>query len=150
MTIYGSKCFGVRVLLQVLLCQRLYVYYIVNTENEMNRPLGHLHIQAKLDQENILRIVKWVRWHCPPDTRFKIQTLEVWGRTRYFSVTESPNNTEFFTSGWRTSIFVSFKPPRPGNENSGMEGSCANHYPRGPALSTTEVYLLHGRFFSRQ
>ena len=24
------------------------------------------HIQAKLGQENLLRMVGWVRWHCPP------------------------------------------------------------------------------------
>ena len=29
-----------------------------------------------------------IRWHCPPDTGFEIQTLEVWGRARYLSVTE--------------------------------------------------------------
>ena len=35
----------------------------------------------------------WVEWgHCPPDTGFKIQTLEVWGRTCYLSVTEAPHN----------------------------------------------------------
>ena len=51
-----------------------------------------VHIQAKLGQENLLRMV---RWHCPPDTGFEIQTLEVWGRTRDLSVTEVPHNTEF-------------------------------------------------------
>ena len=26
--------------------------------------------------------VWWVGWHCPPNTGFEIQTLEVWGRAR--------------------------------------------------------------------
>ena len=29
-------------------------------------------------------------WHCPPDTGFEIQALEVWGRVRYLSVTDAP------------------------------------------------------------
>ena len=55
-----------------------------------------VHIQAKLGQENLLKMVRWVRWHCPPDTGFEIQTLEVWGRARYLSVTEDPHNTKFY------------------------------------------------------
>ena len=31
-----------------------------------------------------------------PDTGFDIQTLQVWGRARYLSVTEVPHNTEFY------------------------------------------------------
>ena len=57
-----------------------------------------VHIQAKLDQENLLRMLRRVKWHCPPDTRLEIQTLEVWGRARYVSVTEAPHNTEFYES----------------------------------------------------
>ena len=38
-----------------------------------------------------------MRWHCPPDTRFKIRALAVWGRARYLSVMEAPHNTEFYT-----------------------------------------------------
>ena len=34
--------------------------------------------------ENLLRMVRWTRWHCPPYTAFKIRTLTVWGRARYF------------------------------------------------------------------
>ena len=68
-------------------------------KNEMNRALGHLcaHIEAKLGQENLLRMVRWMRWHCPPDTGFEIRALAVWGRAGYFSVTEAPHNTGFFT-----------------------------------------------------
>ena len=47
-----------------------------------------VHIQAKLGKENLLRMARWVVWHCPPDTGFEIQTLEVWGRARYLSATE--------------------------------------------------------------
>ena len=48
------------------------------------------------DLEKILWMVRWVRWHCPPDTWFEIQTLEVWGQARYLSVTEAPHNTGFY------------------------------------------------------
>ena len=69
-------------------------------------------------------MVRWVRWHCPPDTRFEIQTLEVWGRARYLSVTEVSHNTEF-TSGWGSNICLSFKPPRPGNERRAVAWKAA-------------------------
>ena len=35
-----------------------------------------------------------MRWHCPPDTGFKIRALAVWGRAHYLSVTEAPHNIE--------------------------------------------------------
>ena len=56
-----------------------------------------------------------MRWHCPPDTGFEIRALAVWGRARYLSVTEAPQNTSF-TRGWGRNTFVSFKSPRPGTE----------------------------------
>ena len=62
---------------------------------------------------NLLRMV---RWHRPPDTGFEIQTLDVWDRARYLSVTEAPNNTEFYEWMGKKHFFVSCKPPRPGNE----------------------------------
>ena len=31
-------------------------------------------------------MVRWLRWHCPPDTGFEIRALAVWGRARYLSV----------------------------------------------------------------
>ena len=40
-------------------------------------------------------MVKWMRWHCPPDTGYEIRTLAFWGRARYFSVTEAPHNINF-------------------------------------------------------
>ena len=60
-------------------------------------------------------MVRWLRWHCPPDTRFEIRALAVWVRARYLSVTEAPTILTF-TRGWGRNIFVSFKPPRPGTE----------------------------------
>ena len=72
--------------------------------NEMNRASGHF-CAHKLGLENLLRMVRWVRWHGPPDTGFEIQILEVWSRARYLSITETPHN-----------IYVSFKLPRPVNE----------------------------------
>ena len=39
-------------------------------------------------------MVRWIRWHCPPDTGFEIRNLAVWGRARYFSVMEAPHNSE--------------------------------------------------------
>ena len=39
-------------------------------------------------------MVRWIRWHCPPDTGFKIPAQPVWGRLRYLSGTEAPHNTE--------------------------------------------------------
>ena len=52
---------------------------------------------AKLGQENLLRIVRWLRWHCRPDTGFEIRALAVRGRARYLSVTEVPHNTDIHT-----------------------------------------------------
>ena len=60
-------------------------------------------------------MVRWLRWHCPPDTGSEIRALAVWGRARYLSVTEAPHNTRFHT--WMgKKQYVSFKPPRPGTE----------------------------------
>ena len=71
----------------------------------MNRALGHLCAHAKLGQENLLRMVRWLRWHCPPDTVFEIRALAVWGRARYLSVTEAPHNTD--VDGEETFLFLS-------------------------------------------
>ena len=56
--------------------------------------LGHLCAQE--NQECILRMVRWVRWHCSSDTGYEIQTLDAWDRARYPSVTEALHNTEFY------------------------------------------------------
>ena len=41
-------------------------------------------------------MVRRLRWHCPPDIGFEIRALAVWGRARYLSVTEAPNNTDYY------------------------------------------------------
>ena len=42
----------------------------------------------------ILRMVRWARWHFPPDTWFEIRALAVGGRARYLAVTEAPQITD--------------------------------------------------------
>ena len=92
-----------------------------------------MHIQAKLGQENLLRRVRWVRWHCPTDTGFEIQALEVWGRARCLSVTEAPHNTEFHEwMGKKHSCFFRTAENGKRTPNSSVKGSGANHYPRAP------------------
>ena len=79
-------------------------------------------------------MVRWLRWHCPPDTWFEIRALAVWGRARYLSVTEAPHNTNFHT--WMgKKQFCFFQTAETGNRtpDSGVKGSGANHYPRAPA-----------------
>ena len=76
-------------------------------------------------------MVRWLRWHCPPDTGFEIRALAVWGRARYLSVTEAPHNTNFHT--WMgKKQFCFFQTAETGNRtpDSGVKGSGANHYPR--------------------
>ena len=88
-------------------------------------------------------MVRWLRWHCPPDTEFEIRALAVWGRARYLSVTEAPHNTNFHT--WMgKKQFCFFQTAETGNRtpDSGVKGSGANHYPRAPAhITNTEIYV---------
>ena len=70
-----------------------------------------------------------VRWLCPPDTEFETQTLDIWGRARYLSVTEASANAEFYE--WmEKKLFRFFQTAETGKRtpNSSMEGSGANHY----------------------
>ena len=112
-----------------------------NFKNEMKwigLQATFVHIWAKLGQENLLRMVRWLRWHCSTDTGFEIRALAVWGRARYLSVTEAPRNTDFHT--WMgKKHFCLFQTAETGNRapNSGVQGSGANHYPRAPARNTT-------------
>ena len=57
-------------------------------------PATFVYIQAKLCQGNLLRMIRWSKWYCPPDAGFEIRSLTVWNRGRYLSVTEAPHNTE--------------------------------------------------------
>ena len=87
-------------------------------------------------------MVRWLRWHRPPDTGFEIRALAVWGRARYLSVTEAPRNTGFHT--WMgKKLFCFFQTAEPGNRtpNSGVKGSGANHYPRAPALEISNGHF---------
>ena len=82
-------------------------------------------------------MVRWLRWHCPPDTGLEIRALAVWGRARYLSVTEAPHNTNFHM--WMgKKQFCFFQTAETGNRtpDSGVKGSGANHYPRAPAQVT--------------
>ena len=80
-------------------------------------------------------MVRWLRWHCPPDTGFVIRTLAVWGRARYLSITEAPHNTDFHTwMGKKHFLFLSNRRNR--EPNPGVKGSGGNHYPRAPARFT--------------
>ena len=84
-------------------------------------------------------MVRWLRWHCPPDTGFEIRALAVWGRARYLSVTEAPHNTNFHT--WMgKKQFCFFQTAETGNRtpDSGVKGSGANHYPRAPARAPSK------------
>ena len=58
-----------------------------------------VHIQAKLDQDNFLRMVRWIRWHGLPDTVLEIRDLSVWVQATYLSVTEAPHNTKYLGEG---------------------------------------------------
>ena len=86
---------------------KFWTKYIANEMKWIGLQATFVHIQDKLGQENHMRMVRWVRWHFPPDTGLEIQTLEVWVRSRYLSVTGALHNS--FTSGWRRNIFVSFQ-----------------------------------------
>ena len=79
-------------------------------------------------------MVRWLRWHCPPDTGFEIRALAVWGRARYLSDTEAPHNTDFHTwMGKKHLCFFQTADTGKRTPNSGVKGSGANHYPRAPA-----------------
>ena len=85
-------------------------------------------------------MVRWLRWHCPPDTGFEIRALAVWGRARHLSVTEAPHNTDFHTWMGKKHLCF-FQTAETGNRtpNSGVKGSGANHYPRAPAHMAAEM-----------
>ena len=67
-------------------------------------------------------MVRWLRWHCPPDTGFEIRALVVWGRARYLSVTKAPHNTDFHTwmgkkprtLAWKAAVLTTTLVPPPG------------------------------------
>ena len=109
-----------------------------------------VHIQAKLGQDNILRMGRWVKLHCPPDTGFEIQTLEFWVWARYLSVTDAPQNTEFheWMGEKHFSFFLTAETGKP-NPNSSVKGSGANHYPRALAQCTHKKITRDLQWFAR-
>ena len=99
--------------------------------------------RLNLARRTFLRMVIWMRWHCPPDTGFEIRALAVWGRARYLSVTEAPHNTKFNT--WmENKHFGFFQTAETGNRtpNSSVKGSGASHYPRAPVHQRGEIPTL--------
>ena len=76
------------------------IFNLLHYTNEINGGLkgfGCVHICVKLGQHNLLRMVRWMRWHCPLDTGFEIRSLAVWGRacSLRLSVTEAPQSILF-------------------------------------------------------
>ena len=102
-------------------------------------------------------MVRWLRWHCPPDTRFENRALAVWDRARYLSVTEAPHNIDFHTCmGKKHFCFIQTAETGNRTLNSGVKGSGANHYTLGPPpcspdtgfeIQTLEVWA-RARYFS--
>ena len=95
-------------------------YFILKTENLVELKwnesgfIPHVHILAELVHENLPRMVIWLRWACPSDTRFEIRALAVWSRARYLSVIEVSHNIEsLWVSGEETfNFFETWKPER--------------------------------------
>ena len=86
-------------------------------------------------------MVRWLRWHCPPDTGFEIRAPAVWGRARGTSRSRRLSTILSFTRGWGRNTFCFFQTAATGNRtpNSGVKGSGANHYPRAPAQADNKA-----------
>ena len=65
------------------------------------------HAGAKLGQEYLLRMVRWTRWHCPPDTEFEIRALVVWSRACYLSATIFISELECQYGVWNSDLRLS-------------------------------------------
>ena len=73
-------------------------------------------------------MVRWMRWHCPPDTGFEIRALVVWGRAPYLSVTGVSHNIESIrVSGEEFFFSLEFEGPI-------FQAGSFNHCTRAPAL----------------
>ena len=91
-----------------------------------------MHTYAKLGQDELLMMVRWIRWHFPRDICFEIRGLAVWGRASYLSVTEAPQNTESLRVNGDESCFF---------ETRILEQAVN---PRGPTFQTRSFnYTLH-------
>ena len=87
-------------------------------------------------------MVRWVRWHCPPDTGFEIRALAVWSRARYLPVTEAPHNINSHTwMGKKHFLFLSnLRNREPSPELWRERQRC--HYHRAPAQPPSCTYRL--------
>ena len=91
---------------------------------------------------NWARMVRWMRWHCPPNTRFKIRALAAWGRARYLSVTEVPHNIESLrVSGEETfCFFETWRPEWELNPRSPtFQAGSFNHSTKPPTLVNPDI-----------
>ena len=86
-------------------------------------------------------MVRWLRWHCPPDTGLDIQALSeaehATSRSRRLPTILT------FTRGWGRNIFSFFQTAGTGNRTpaSGVKGSGANHYPGPLAHVVTNIWV---------
>ena len=108
--------------------------YLMLPWNEKNGVLGHLcaHIGWP-GQENLLRMVRWMRWHRPPDTGFEIRALAVWGRDATSRARRLP--TIFYFYEWAGSCFFeTWRPEWGSNPRSPtFQARSFNHCTRTPA-----------------
>ena len=75
----------------------------------------------------------WGWWDDTAHTWCEIQTLEVWGRARYLSVTEAPHNTAFHEwMGTKHFCFLQAAETGKRTPNSTVKSCGAKHYPRAP------------------
>ena len=80
-------------------------------------------------------MVRWMRWHSPRDTGYEIRALAVWGRARYLSFTEAPNNIESLrVSREETfSFFETWRPEWGSNPRLALDFKIfGGTYPRSP------------------
>ena len=54
-------------------------------------------------------MVRWMKWHCLPDTGFEILVLAARGLARYLPVTEAPHNIWIYTSERGRNILSTFQ-----------------------------------------
>ena len=87
-------------------------------ENEMNRALGHALLYTY--RLNWTRRTSWEWWDEWDEIALHIQNpkFKPWRSVAEHATSRSWRLPPIlsFTSGWGKNIFVSFKPPRPGNE----------------------------------
>ena len=64
----------------------MHIFLFVHDPKSMDewgcRPSLWHNLYAKLSQENLLRMARWMRWHCPLDTVLEIRAPVIWGRAR--------------------------------------------------------------------